>query len=85
MNMVVERSILTRDILQKTHDTFGEVIKIYDTKIPRTLQIGRAKLEQKSIFEYAPKSKAAIAFENFGKEFLAIGACLNECEKCSIT
>lgn len=73
MNMVVERSTLSRDMLQKAQDTFGEAINIYDTKIPRTLQIGKAKAEQKSIFEYSPKSKAAIAFESFGKEFLLNG------------
>lgn len=73
MNMVVERSTLSRDMLQKALDTFGEAINIYDTKIPRTLQIGKAKAEQKSIFEYSPKSKAAIAFERFGKEFLLNG------------
>ena len=75
MNMMVERSILTREIVQKTEDTFGQVIHIYDAKIPRTLQFGRAKYEQKSIFEYAPKSKVSLAFERFGKEFLQNGGC----------
>lgn len=78
MNMVVERSTLSRDMLKRAQDTFGEVINIYDTKIPRTLQIGKAKSEQKSIFEYAPRSKASIAFESFGREFLLNGGYTNE-------
>lgn len=81
MNMVVERSTLSRDMMQRAQDTFGEVINIYDTKVPRTLQIGKAKVEQKSIFEHDPKSRAAIAFENFGREFLLNGGYSNECNK----
>lgn len=86
MNMVVERSTLSRDMMQRAQDTFGEVINIYDTKIPRTLQIGKAKAEQKSIFEIRnsnskncyTKCKASIAFENFGREFLLNGGYSNE-------
>lgn len=77
MNMVVERMILTREMFQETKRDFGEVVRVYDTTIPRTSQFGRAKKAQKSILEYAPSSKGSTAIRDFCCEFLMAGGYTN--------
>ena len=73
MNMVMERMILTREMLEETKRDFGEAVKVFQSTIPRTSQFGRAKKAQQSIFEFAPKGKGAAAFSAFCKEFLMEG------------
>lgn len=70
MNMVVDRTILSREMLEKTKQDFGQAIRVFETIIPRTSLFGRAKKAQKSIFEYAAKSKGASALSAFCEEFL---------------
>ena len=84
MNMVVERMLLTRDSLAEARTMFGEVIEIYENMIPRTSQFGRAKMQQKSIFEYAPGSKGANAYLSFCKEYLQKGGVILECMQSTI-
>lgn len=80
MNMVVERMILTREMLEETKKDFGEAVTMFQTVIPRTSQFGRAKKAQQSIFEFASKGKGAAAFYDFSKEFLAEGGYTYEQE-----
>lgn len=80
MNMVVDRMILTREMMEETKRDFGEAVKVFETVIPRTSQFGRAKKAQQSIFEFAPKGKGAAAIADFCKEFLTEGGCGNEQE-----
>lgn len=70
MNMVVDRMILTREMLEQTRQDFGEAVPVFETMIPRTAQFGRSKKAQLSIFEFAPKGKGAAAVSAFCKEFL---------------
>lgn len=78
MNMVVDRMILTREMLEETKRDFGEVVKVFETVIPRTSQFGRAKKAQQSIFEFASKGKGAAAIADFCKEFLKSGGYIHE-------
>ncbi|GKH48143.1 chromosome partitioning protein ParA [Eubacteriales bacterium] len=73
MNMVVDRTILSREMMAETKRDFGEAVAVFETNIPRTSLFGRAKKAEQTIFEYAPKSKGAAAFSAFCEEFLAKG------------
>lgn len=73
MNMVVDRMILTREMMEETRCDFGEAVTVYQTTIPRTSQFGRAKKAQQSIFEFAPRGKGAAAMRVFCQEFIAEG------------
>lgn len=77
MNMVADRMILTREMIEETRRDFGEAVTVYRTTIPRTSQFGRAKKAQKSIFEFAPKSKGAAAMQEFCQEFIMEGGYTN--------
>lgn len=73
MNMVVDRMILTREMLEETRRDFGEAVRLYETVIPRTSQFGRAKKAQQSVFEFSPKGNGATAMSSFCEEFLKGG------------
>lgn len=74
MNMVVDRMILTREMLEETRRDFGEAVHLYETDIPRTSQFGRAKKAQQSVFEFAPRGKGTAAIRSFCEEFLKGGS-----------
>ncbi|MFI3227869.1 MAG: ParA family protein [Clostridia bacterium] len=50
--------------------SFGDKIKIFKTRIPRSIKVAEACLYQKTICEYAPKNSAAIAYNEFLKELI---------------
>lgn len=77
MNMVTERMILTREMMEETRRDFGEAVMVYQTTIPRTSQFGRAKKAQQSIFEFAPRGKGAAAMQAFCNEFMSEGGYMN--------
>lgn len=77
MNMVIDRTILSREMMAETKRDFGEAVTVFRTTIPRTSLFGRAKKAQKSIFEYASKSKGAAALFEFCEEFLRSGGYEN--------
>ncbi len=64
-------------LLTKNRKHFGLLsvaVTVFQTTIPRTSLFGRAKKAQKSIFEYAAKSKGAAALSAFCEEFLTMGS-----------
>ena len=52
------------------NDSYGENIKVFNTKIPKTVKVGEANLNSMSIIEFMPKNKAAIAYKEFTKELI---------------
>ena len=57
---------------RKVYDTLQKVFKnkLFKTKIPQNVKISEAQAEGKSIFDYAPYCKGAIAFGELTDEFL---------------
>lgn len=76
VTMYDERAKLSREILEELYKNLP--IRIFRTIIPRSIKLAEAPSFGKSIFEYAPKSRAAIAYLRLAKEFLFIQSILNK-------
>lgn len=73
LTMINDRTKLTKEILHLMNEAYSEHVKIFDTRIPISVKVGEANFRYKSIVEYEPKSKVAIAYKQFGKEYLEYG------------
>ncbi len=73
LTMINDRTKLTKDILHLLNEAYSEFVKIFETRIPVSIKVGEANFRYKSIVEYEPKSKVAIAYKQFGKEYLGYG------------
>jgi len=71
--MFSDRTKLTKEILNLMNDAYSEYIRIFDNKIPVSIKVGEASYRYKSVIEYEPKSKVALAYKDFGKEYLSYG------------
>jgi chromosome partitioning protein len=71
--MINDRTKLTKEILHLMNEAYSGHVKIFDTRIPISVKVGEANFRYKSIVEYEPKSKVAIAYKQFGKEYLEYG------------
>jgi chromosome partitioning protein len=70
LTMFESRTNLSRDILNMIKNSYGDYIRVFDTVIPRSVKVGEANANSKSIIEYMPNNKAAIAYNNFTNELL---------------
>ena len=71
LTMFESRTNLSRDILNMIKDSYGDYIRVFDTVIPRSVKVGEANANSKSITEYMPNNKAAIAYNDFVDELLS--------------
>lgn len=72
ITMFKERTIISREILSLIEDAYGKSLKVFDSKIPSSVKVGEANLNSKSIIEYKPDNKVALAYNDFAKEFVAL-------------
>lgn len=64
-----KRSIIVRDMLSAAAGIAAKIgTSLYAADIPQGVVVKEAAALQKSIFDYAPKSKAALAYQEFIKE-----------------
>ena len=71
ITMVDYRTNLARDITESIRETYGSSIGVLDTFIPFSVKVAEASAEGVSIYQYAPKCKAAQSYYNLTKEVLA--------------
>lgn len=71
LTMCEERTNLCKTITEQITDTFEGQIRIFDSKIPNTIKVGEAVYYSQPLLEYAPESKACMAYENLAKELIA--------------
>ncbi len=57
------------DVLEAVRTHFGK--EVFDTVIPRNIKVEEAHNRTVAIFDHAPKSTGAIAYEQLAKEVLA--------------
>lgn len=69
LTMYAERMKLSKEVLSIIQDAYGSKINIFENKIPTSVKVGESNMRNKSIIEYDPKNKAAIAYREFAKEF----------------
>ena len=68
MTMFDSRANLGQQVINDVRSYFGEVV--YETVIPRTVRLGEAPSFGKSIVEYDPSGKGALAYLALAEEFL---------------
>lgn len=69
ITMFTERTKLSKEIVTLINEAYGSHIRIYESKIPVSVKVGEAVLNSKSIVEFDPKGKVAVAYKNFAKEY----------------
>lgn len=70
INKVQERTNFHKLMNEVIKVSWGDDVYIFKTVIPKAIAIPESEFESLSVGEYAPKSKAAIAFSNLAKELL---------------
>ncbi|HZK69900.1 MAG TPA: ParA family protein [Clostridia bacterium] len=73
LTMYEERTNLSKNILEMIENSYGEHIKVFNVKIPKSVKVGEANLKSMSIVDYMPTNKAAIAYQEFAKELINNG------------
>jgi chromosome partitioning protein len=68
LTMCDERTRLFRDAKALLDEHYGDKVKIFETHIPASTKVGESNYASKSILDFAPSSKAAIAYTAFAKE-----------------
>jgi chromosome partitioning protein len=69
MTMYDSRANLAQQVVGDVRNYFAEVV--YQTVIPRTIRLGEAPSFGKSIIEYDPYGRGALAYQALADEFLA--------------
>lgn len=70
LTMYTERMNLSKAIKQMIEEAYGEMVHIYKNCIPKSVKVGEATLENKSIIEYDKKNKVSLAYKEFALEVL---------------
>lgn len=73
ITMFAERTKISQEILNLIKDAYSEHLRVFENRIPSSVKVGEASYNYKSIIEYDNKSKVALAYQCFGKEYLSYG------------
>jgi len=63
-----ERTRLFREAKNLIEEHYSDKIRIFNTHIPSTVRVGEANYSSRSIIDYEPKSRAALAYKDFARE-----------------
>ncbi|WMJ88536.1 ParA family protein [Anaerocolumna sp. MB42-C2] len=74
LTMFVERTNLSKDITEMIEVAYGGQIHIFESRVPKSVQVGYSILHNKSVIEYANKNKVSLAYKQFAQEVLERGA-----------
>lgn len=72
MTMFDRRTNHSHDSEQDVRDTFAGRVRVFNTVIPRGVAAADASKAGMSLYEYAPRSKAALAYEQLTQEVIAL-------------
>ena len=64
------RTNLHKRICAEVNMAYGDSMRIFESFIPRTIDVGEANDRGLSILAYNPKSKAGLAYSEFAKELI---------------
>ncbi len=73
LTMVDARTNYAKDIVAQVHEVYGKSIPVFEIEIPLSVRAAETSAVAKSIYEYDPKGKAALAYTTLTKEVLAHG------------
>ena len=71
LTMYKQRTSLSREIYQLLKEAYGKDVKVFFSKIPNTVAVGKANREGMGIVYYDRGNSAAKAYQDFAEEFLA--------------
>ena len=71
LTMCDARTNLCKVITEEVAETFKGQIRIFESMIPTTVKVGESVYYSKPLLEYAPESKACLAYQNLAKEMTA--------------
>lgn len=74
LTMCDERTNLFREAKSLIDEYYKGKITIFDVHIPTTVRVGEANYYSRSVMEFDPKNKAAIAYTAFAKEVMQRGS-----------
>ena len=76
--MTDQRTNFSKEISRVIRDSYGDHIRVFQSKIPFSVRAAEMSAEGKSIFTYDPRGKVAAAYESLTKEVLTIERQRNE-------
>lgn len=68
--MVDSRTIMGKEVISLIQDGYGEKVKIFDARIPRSIKASEASAMGSSIFAYDPEGKIACEYQALVSEVL---------------
>ena len=71
LTLVDKRTNLSRNVRDEIKENYGEIVKIYNSEIPKAINTAKSTSTGKSIFEYDKNSPVANAYENLAREVLS--------------
>lgn len=73
LTMYRTRTRLAKEVLNMIIEAYGKEIHIFEAKIPLSIKVGEAAMNNKSILDYSPHNGAAQAYKDFVDEVLKNG------------
>ena len=73
LTLVDNRTNLSRDVSAMLRDAYGANVHIFKTEIPMCVRAAESPSFGKSIFDYDPRGKATMAYEQLAREVLTLG------------
>lgn len=68
LTMCENRTNLSKTLTEQVEEMFQKKIKVFQTKIPKTVKVGEAIYSGQSIKKYAEGSSVDVAYDNLAKE-----------------
>lgn len=70
VTMMDKRPLFSRDLVDRLRKNYGAYIKVFDTEIPTSIRMTESSSKGKSIFQYEPNGRLAVAYEKLTQEVL---------------
>ena len=70
LTMCDSRTNLCKTITEQVEDNFAGQVRIFDSRIPNTVKVGESVYYSQPLLEYAPESKACVAFKNLAEDVI---------------
>lgn len=70
VTMMDKRPLFSRDLVDRLRENYGAYIKVFDTEIPTSIRMTESSSKGKSIFQYEPNGRLAVAYEKLTQEVL---------------
>lgn len=70
LTMCDSRTNLCKTITEQVEDNFAGQVRIFDSRVPNTVKVGESVYYSQPLLEYAPESKACVAFQNLAEEVI---------------